>query len=455
MIRLITTFAFALTVTRAAAATWYVDPAASGSNAGTSWVNAWQDFTNVVWGAGGVVAGDTLTFSGGYYTNGILVPVSGTASQRITVRAGQDSGHDGIAVVNGAIVQAQAYVTIDGEYQGASHLVLTNSSLVEDTAAIDLSGSVSPVLRYVTVVKSANGIAMTGGSGGLVEHCAISDIRQDFCIRINGRNATGSSYGLTTVRNCTITPNRTVGSGSGPDGIQSCIGLTCYSNTFSSAIGTLTANPNHQDFVQIGGGYQQIYANTFIDGADSCIDAGVDPGTALVTLANYQIYNNTFESTGAGTCGLRIYGVGTNLYALEQVLVLVRTTGGPAILTTGVAIENNIFHDCGRGGDAAAMDLSGLASGQAGLTVDYNELISGDAGNSVISSFGSGAFTQAHPASGTIDTGATLTAFNTDAYGVTRPRGIYWDVGPLEYSHPTRITIPGNVRIYGGVTISP
>lgn len=124
------------------AADWYLDNAASGANNGTSWNNAWQDASDVVWGAAGVNAGDTLWISGGTtsktYTIGVnswlSVGASGTSHvNRITVRIGQTAGHNGIAVFdlqhlykNAFQSYAKNYVTFDGEYNGARHFHITN-----------------------------------------------------------------------------------------------------------------------------------------------------------------------------------------------------------------------------------------------------------------------------------------------------------------------------------------
>jgi hypothetical protein len=76
---------------------WYVRPAGGsyGSADGTSYSNAWNGLLKVVWGPGGVQAGDTLwvcgfhlfTYTGGFpYTGWATINVSGTAGSHITIR---------------------------------------------------------------------------------------------------------------------------------------------------------------------------------------------------------------------------------------------------------------------------------------------------------------------------------------------------------------------------------
>src|SRR5215470_5699077 len=87
----------------AQAATWYVDNAASGANNGTSWSNAWKSFSAVVWGTGGVKAGDTLFISGGstqkIYTETWSVGAGGVAGSpiRIAIDA-TNAAHNGSVI---------------------------------------------------------------------------------------------------------------------------------------------------------------------------------------------------------------------------------------------------------------------------------------------------------------------------------------------------------------------
>lgn len=82
------------------AATWYVDADATGANNGTSWTDAWESFGDIAWGAGGVVAGDTLAISGGVYTGTMAIGASGNPGAPITITASAEVGHNDQVVVN-------------------------------------------------------------------------------------------------------------------------------------------------------------------------------------------------------------------------------------------------------------------------------------------------------------------------------------------------------------------
>jgi hypothetical protein len=101
-----------------------VDNAASGENDGTSWTDAWESFDDIVWGEGGVVAGDELQLSGGavsktYTGEELTVGASGSSGSVITIRNGTDSGHDGQVIidgnetaVNGINLAGRSYITV-------------------------------------------------------------------------------------------------------------------------------------------------------------------------------------------------------------------------------------------------------------------------------------------------------------------------------------------------------
>src|ERR1700722_1882624 len=141
------------------ATTWYVDNAVSGgSKNGTSWANAWSSLGSIVWGSG--KAGETLYISGGsgsqvYAEYFDCSSVSGTASSLITISVGQDAGHNGQVIIDGAST-GQPYGVLMGSYE---HLTG------------NVSGQTNLVVRNVLNSQNGmfNGTGIYSGSGvGLV-----------------------------------------------------------------------------------------------------------------------------------------------------------------------------------------------------------------------------------------------------------------------------------------------
>ena len=82
------------------AANWYVRPSGGsyGLANGTSYDNAWNGFASIVWGTGGVTAGDTLWLDGSAtYSERLNIATSGTSGNPITIDGGYGGGK---AIIN-------------------------------------------------------------------------------------------------------------------------------------------------------------------------------------------------------------------------------------------------------------------------------------------------------------------------------------------------------------------
>jgi len=109
---------FPVLVSSLVAADWYVRPAGGnyGAENGTSYANAWDGLKNVVWGTGGVIAGDTLYICGlhvmiydPYYANRIITPIGGSSeSTRVTIR-GDYAGEPGV-MWSGCLLKHESWV---------------------------------------------------------------------------------------------------------------------------------------------------------------------------------------------------------------------------------------------------------------------------------------------------------------------------------------------------------
>lgn len=249
--RVIASIVLLLSLLRAGAASWYVDNAASGANNGTSWANAWTNTSAVVWGASGVRTNDTLYISGGTttktYDSVLTVSASGTAAFPITIRVGQDAGHNGQAILPAISINTRSYITINGS-RSDSFIPATNVWYLTNVnvanmgirttrtnglgIAVSGDGGIGAVIRYVEVgphgttnnVGDIHGIQflnITTLTNSRIEYCWIHDIQNDG-FNHNSTTTAPTTWDGLVIRDTAI--ERT-----GDDGAQiSCSGVTLY-----------------------------------------------------------------------------------------------------------------------------------------------------------------------------------------------------------------------------------
>lgn len=151
------------------ATTWYVRPVSAeyGAEDGTSYATAFDGYNDIVWGGGGVVAGDTLIFCGTFNdSTNMAVGGSGTAGLPITItgdcssqgdlaRAKLIAGSGGI-VAFGSTGREYLYIT-KFEFVGGSGITqrIVNISAASDTSATAINVTLDDIVVHDTMGEGA------------------------------------------------------------------------------------------------------------------------------------------------------------------------------------------------------------------------------------------------------------------------------------------------------------
>lgn len=394
---------------------WYCSNSAKGNHDGTDWDNAWS-LAQIVWGVGGVVAGDTLYVDGGSgsltYTataNSMLqIGASGSNdSTRITIATGAKSpsptNHDGQVIFDGVETYAPVidvniknWITIDGEKSGTRNWVVKNADIGSGQTApacVDATPSMSGnhtgvKITYLEIDNAGVGYRDWYASAREISYCYIHGIYAETCIQIIGNYGT-ETWGSSSVHHCTINPMfKSTSYGYGADGVQASSYVDYYNNTF---FGVPSADADilggqHCDHIQHLGSYLRAYNNTFYTWGNSAIIS--DFG------GYFKIYNNILgPATGSGGCGIQLHIEGNNR---TDLLIANNTfidqTNYPALdfyfnggNWTGISaweIKNNIFYNTGKPGNYTPIQANmgaytgvytaGDIDSGADAIVDYN-----------------------------------------------------------------------------------
>ena len=374
---------WSLTASSSWASAWYVDNTASSSaNTGDSWQSAWTNFDSVVWGSGGVSAGDTLYISGGttakIYTNTWAVGTGGTSNNPIRIALdATNSQHNGLVIFDydfagdnadfRGITCSQDYVIFNGSVGGDCHLVVSNlRNYRERNFGIGIfgDGTTGVVIDHVASTNCNNPIRLQYSTGFRISNCNLAQVRGDAAIALPA--CTGSwdanvvcSNLLEMLYNEAVPPGKS-SAYVGPDGVQCDSGVSIFRNVFVEKITSVYTSDQHPDMIQTTGNYLKIYGNEFINIGDSAIDydCGSNPNPHDV-----WIYNNLFriiEPIDLYPEYFRLYCSFNSLSSINNFKILNNTfvdnPDWPAVriygyraspVAGGNEIKNNLFYNCG------------------------------------------------------------------------------------------------------------
>ena len=392
------------------AGSWYVDPAVQQNGNGSSWAAAWNSVGAISWSS--VKAGDTIYLSGGAtsqtYTTALNIGASGTSGAPITIKAGQDSGHNGTVIFDGGggsspmvNLGSHPYITIDGDYQGSRHIVLQNNSLESDDALLFGSGNgAGNFLQGITIISievrnSGSGIKVNYPAGVEISQSYVHNIACEVGIAVNGSMdmQPGALWGQGALihDNTVQVNNEQQNQGYGPDAIQGTNGVDVYNNTILGALGANNCT-QHQDGFQFGGNYERVYGN-FFDCLGNSETEGDWSSKADHTAGHYWFYNNIgaqcaaqsnshgFESQIDGGSGvtlltdLRFYN---NTWVDLTGYIAVRILGTGGIAVTAVEIKNNIVYNTA----SIAQISAGNYTCGSGVVIANNNINNGAHGGS-------------------------------------------------------------------------
>jgi hypothetical protein len=407
------------------AAGHYIYQKAIGNNDGTSWINAWQNFSSINWNS--VLPGDTIYISGStdslVYTETLHVEVSGTSSNPIVITNAKDAEHLGRVIidvyknlVNCVYISGKDNIVING-------LFLRNSADV----VINIKRSQHVSINNCNIhLTSASGIDISNSQNISVSNCSISTDP------VINHQSDGIYSQFNT--NSIYQNNYIVISNSDPNGHNDCI-QSNQDASFTACNNYLEQKNNKTSNAQ------GIYITEPL-GADTI-----------------RIYNNVFNATESSSNGIsfrvlsgnpnvKVHIIGNTVfgeyisslyYITDTVNPIIKnnigyTTNGSGVLrlnnntfSNPNLIDNNIWM-C-RGSSTVTINSSGVSwqqwrsSGYDLHSYNINPQFNNVANND---------FTLKSSSVG-IDHGQSLyPPYNFDIDGVHRPRGAAWDIGTYE-----------------------
>lgn len=458
--------AFLLFLGQSWASTWYVSPS-GGSYAdenGTSYANAWDGFSNIVWGKTGVVAGDTLYVCGTHTTEYLTIGTSGNAtSGYITIR-GDYSGDAGIIDPNKVALYPWDYGLI--EMPGKDYIHIISMTVRNGTKhGIRGSGCDYIIIEDCTVEFTDYGginFARFGGTGGgsniTIDGCTVNHSNDAGHTSSYHECITLSNVDTFEIKNCTVYNGEAEG-------------IDCKYGTQNGSVHHCTVYNNTSIGIYVDGGRNIDIYNNLIYGShgNAHIAVWLEENLGGFDTGNINIYNNILRDAPQDGINLGYIESGTpEQYGLHDVTIINNTIenctdhgiefsyycdgyGGGKIMYGTNIIRNNIFWE--NGGKDINDDTSGNAIiSNSVVTIDYNLFKTGSSSDTKGSDYvetsdvkfvnQAGNDFQLQSDSPAIDQGSSSGAPSLDFDGNIRPFGNGYDMSAYEYCDNSSDDIP-------------
>ena len=421
------------------AATYYVNGASGNdSNAGSS-ASPWKTIQKA---ANTLVAGDTALVAAGTYSERVGTSRSGTSGNQITIKS------SGTVVMKGFDVN-HSYITVDG-------FEITSTG---QSTSVNVTGSYCQILN--------NNIHDTGG--GTTSEINLTSSSANCLVKGNhiwGSQAYGNDHPCITLRGVNhLATGNEIGPILDGDAFRPFGSGHVMSSNYVHDLTLSPGSAAHMDVFQTFGdngdsAYNIVFENNLVQNTDSQLFMTSVDGQ---NIHDFDVRNNVYINVNLqGNIGM------PNFRFYNNVLYNVDVDNGVCLIlynkTWGVAnnckIKNNIFIGPGGLNYSAGVPYifadnndnwlsTPAADGLTGVETDYNYVT----GNPSSGYPAMGNFSEAHGINGgnpkfanlaawdfhltqgspAIDKGVTVTNFNYDRDGVTRPQGAAWDIGAYEF----------------------
>lgn len=433
----------------------YVDAAASGSNNGTSWANAWTSLTSIT----GLSAGDIVYIAGGTYSISNWQPAGGTSGNPISYIVAQDGIHSSMVIfestgsqfLNGDL----AWVTLDGRYNGSKLMTVDSDfeyAIYDPNFGTNMQGIRFLGINFGSIIYCYGWKIEIGWCVGTAP---LSGLDDSFIQHIGDLDS-ASGWGINSIHDCILTVPRKKTAGEGWDVIKWGKNIDIYNNVFRAVYDAGYTGNQHNDALQMSDNYIRVYNNYFENFLSYIFLNEIFDSSAS---AHYRLYNNLIyysNEAGVDWGAQAVFAFGGN-----------PSTTVSATLTDLICANNTIISDAPNtrgsffchlspsihpavGADCYFVNNCANAFApvtQVGIGVVSNNIESTTVAQVVNKAlYPAGDFNPTSAATAIIDAGINpsyLTdVFTTDLNGNTR--GVIWDIGAYEFD----ASAPTSVRVF-------